>query len=60
MNTKRPNGPSFANFLGSGDFVDNFLAVSAAGDLYVIGGGPSEEQGLSSKSPSLVRRTLRA
>ena len=39
------DGPSFASFLGTGAFVDNTLAVSSRGRIYVIGGGPTPEQG---------------
>jgi hypothetical protein len=35
----------FASFLGAGAFVDNTLAVSPRGDLYVIGGGPDPDHG---------------
>jgi len=39
------DGPGFGSFLGAGDFVDNTLAVSSRGDLYVIGGGPDDQTG---------------
>lgn len=39
------DGPGFASFLGAGNFVDNTLAVSPEGHLYIIGGGPSEDEG---------------
>jgi hypothetical protein len=35
----------FSSFLGAGSFVDNTLAVSSLGRIYVIGGGPDEEHG---------------
>jgi hypothetical protein len=38
-------GGAFAGFLGAGGFVDNTLAVSASGDLYVVGGGPDYDHG---------------
>ena len=34
-----------ASFLGSGAFVDNTIAISPRGDLFVIGGGPDEDTG---------------
>jgi len=35
----------FLSFLGSSFFCDNTAAVSARGDIYVIGGGPDENTG---------------
>ena len=35
----------FGAFLGSGQFVDNTVAVSERGDIYVIGGGPTDQTG---------------
>ncbi len=33
------------SFLGAGQFVDNTLAISPTGHLYVVGGGPDAEHG---------------
>ena len=35
----------FGALLGSGEFVDNTVGISARGDIYVIGGGPTPQQG---------------
>lgn len=35
----------FGALLGSGAFVDNTVAVSKRGDIYIIGGGPSPQEG---------------
>ncbi len=35
----------FGALLGSGKFVDNTVAVSSRGDVYVISGGPSPQEG---------------
>jgi hypothetical protein len=36
---------SFGTFLGAAGFVDNTIGISAAGDIYVIGGGQDEDHG---------------
>jgi outer membrane protein assembly factor BamB len=35
----------FSALLGSGEFVDNTLAVSERGDIYIMSGGPTPQQG---------------
>ena len=35
----------FGALLGSGKFVDNTVAISSEGDIYVIGGGPTPQEG---------------
>ena len=35
----------FGALLGSGEFVDNTISISSRGEMYVISGGPSDEQG---------------
>ena len=35
----------FGALLGSGEFVDNTISISSRGEMYVISGGPSDEEG---------------
>jgi hypothetical protein len=43
--TEADTGGALASFLGAGGFVDNTLAISPTGDLYVVGGGPDDGHG---------------
>lgn len=43
--TDEEAGSAFSGFLGAGSFVDNTLAISKEGDIYVIGGGEDLDHG---------------
>lgn len=43
--TDEEAGSAFAGFLGAGSFVDNTLAISPRGHIYVVGGGQDVNHG---------------